>query len=77
MLATRYHGAQDVVKLPGLRRRRLMAALSQRALAKRAGVAASTVARIEIGFEVHPSTMGKLAEALKCEPIDLMEPEQI
>jgi transcriptional regulator with XRE-family HTH domain len=64
-----------VVKLPRLRQRRLQAALSQRALAKRAGVALSTIARIELGGEVYPSTIGKLAEALRCEPKDLMESE--
>jgi DNA-binding XRE family transcriptional regulator len=64
------------VYLPGLRRRRLRAALSQRALAKLAGVAASTVARVELGADVHPSTIGKLAEALKCNPVDIMEKEQ-
>lgn len=62
-----------VVTLPELRRYRLRAALSQRDLAKKAGVAASTVARIEGGHEVHPSTMRKLASALGCAPADLME----
>lgn len=70
-----YDRSWVVVTLPGLRKRRLMAALSQRDLSKRAGVAASTIARIELGAEAYPSSLRKLAEALRCEPIDLMEPE--
>jgi len=64
-----------VVKLPRLVSRRVKAALSQRALAEKAEVAASTIARIELGGEVFPSTVGKLARALGCEPADLMEDE--
>ncbi len=75
MLASRYTDASDVVTLPRLRARRLKAALSQRALAAEADVAASTIARIEMGGDVYPSTVGKLAKALKCEPAELMEPE--
>lgn len=67
----KYHQIQDVVTLPRLRWWRLQAALSQRALAKKAGVAASTIARIELGADVYPSTMGKLAAALGCKPMDL------
>ena len=61
-----------VVKLPGLRRKRELEALSQRDLATRAGVAASTVARLEQGDSAYPSTVRKLSEALNCEPSDLM-----
>lgn len=75
VLASRYTGVLDVVTLPRLKARRIKAALSQRALAEAADVAASTVARIEKGGEVYPSTVGKLAKVLKCEPSDLMEPE--
>jgi transcriptional regulator with XRE-family HTH domain len=66
---------REVVTLPGLRRARLNAALSQRDLARRAGVAASTITRIETGAQAHPSTMRKLADALGCTPRDLMQPE--
>lgn len=72
VLSAHYTSLQPVVTLPGLRRWRLKSALSQRALAARAGIAASTVARLELGAQAHPATMGKLAEVLKCEPDDLM-----
>jgi transcriptional regulator with XRE-family HTH domain len=62
-----------VVTLPNLRRFRLRVPLSQRELAKKAGTAASTVARIEAGEDVHPATARKLAEALGCKPADLMD----
>jgi transcriptional regulator with XRE-family HTH domain len=45
--------------------------LSQRALAKLAGVAFSTIARIESGAPAHPSTARKLADALECTPAEL------
>lgn len=55
--------------------RRLRAGLSQRDLAKLSGVAASTIARIEVGEEAFPSTARRLAAVLNCQPGDLMEPE--
>ena len=64
--------APYVVRLPALKRLRLEAALSQRDLAQRSGVAASTIARIESGEQAHPSTTRKLAKALNCDPVDLM-----
>lgn len=66
-------GRDYVVKLPGLWRARLRAALSQRDLAKKAGVSPSTIARIESGEESQPSTLRKLAAALEVEPRELME----
>jgi transcriptional regulator with XRE-family HTH domain len=46
-------------------------------LAERAGVSRATIAAIEAQkAEPQFSTIRKLAEALKCEPADLMEPEQ-
>jgi transcriptional regulator with XRE-family HTH domain len=64
-----------VVKLPRLAWRRVRAGLSQRDLAQRSGVAASTIARIELGREANPSTARKLAETLGCEVRHLMERE--
>ena len=55
---------------------RTSAGLSQRDLAQRSGVAASTIARIETGHEAHPSTARRLAEALGIEPRELMDPEK-
>lgn len=64
--------SQQVVTLPRLKSRRLRAALSQRDLAARSGVAASTIVRIEKGHETHPLTTRRLAEALQCDPSELM-----
>ncbi len=64
----------NVVKAPGLRRVRESFPLSQRDLAKLAGVAASTIARVESGEEAHASTIRRLAAALQCSTHDLMEP---
>ena len=64
----------DVEKLIRLREDRV---LSQRDLARMAGLAQGTVWRIEHGFsEVHPSTIRKLAEALGVEPRELVRREQ-
>ena len=50
--------------------------LSQRELARMAGLAYGTVWRIENGFtEVHPSTIRKLAETLGVEPRELVKKE--
>jgi transcriptional regulator with XRE-family HTH domain len=51
---------------------RLAAALSQRELAKKAGVSYVTVARLEGGRNAHPRTIRKLAAALKVSPGELM-----
>ena len=59
--------------LPGLRRLRLEAALTQRELAERAGVTPHTVSDLEQQLvKARPSTMRKLAAALHVEPRDLM-----
>ncbi len=63
----------SVVKLPGLVRCRLDAALSQRELAAMAGISPVTIARLEGGQEARPRTIRKLAEALKVMPRDLMK----
>lgn len=58
----------------GLREARLRKLLSQRELARRAGVALATVTNIELGkIRPHPSTLRKLADALGVEPEELAE----
>ena len=50
--------------------------LSQRELARMAGLAQGTVWRIENGFsEIHPQTIRKLARALAVEPRELVKKE--
>jgi transcriptional regulator with XRE-family HTH domain len=59
--------------LPRLRELRLREALSQRDLAELAGVAHTTVVRLEAGDRnANPSTVRKLAAALKVKPRELM-----
>ena len=59
--------------LPRLRELRLREALSQRDLAELAGVAHTTVVRLEAGDpNANPSTVRKLAAALKVKPRELM-----
>jgi transcriptional regulator with XRE-family HTH domain len=63
----------DMEKLRRLREDRV---LSQRELARMAGLAQGTVWRLENGFpEAHPSTIRKLAEALGIEPRELVRSE--
>ncbi len=60
----------DVEKLTRLREDRV---LSQRDLAKMAGLAQGTVWRLENGFtEAHPSTIRKLAKVLGVEPREMV-----
>ncbi len=66
----------NVVKLPGLLRMRLRAALTQAQLAQRAGILRPTVTRLENGKDARVSTLRKLADALACEPDDLMKEAQ-
>jgi transcriptional regulator with XRE-family HTH domain len=61
------------VALPGLKATRLRRAMTQAELAKAAGVAMGTVARLETGSPAAPSTLRKLAGALRVEPDELME----
>ncbi len=59
-----------------LKRLREDRVLSQRELAREAGLAQGTVWRIENGFsEVHPSTIRKLAPVLRVEPRELVKRE--
>jgi transcriptional regulator with XRE-family HTH domain len=65
------------VNTEGLRRLRRERALSQRALARAAGVGLDAVNRIEKGRrDALPSTLRKLAEALEVEPRKLMMGEE-
>jgi DNA-binding XRE family transcriptional regulator len=58
--------------LTRLRTLRLEAAYSQEDLAKRSGVSRTTIIRLEGGDpNVLPSTLGKLAKALKVKPTEL------
>jgi transcriptional regulator with XRE-family HTH domain len=62
-----------VVKLPGLRHQRELAALTQQQLAKRAGLYDySHVSKLERGSNARPTTVRKLADALGCTPSDLI-----
>jgi transcriptional regulator with XRE-family HTH domain len=59
-------------RLVALRARRVLAALSQRELAERAGMTQATIARLEAGRPARPTTTRKLAKALRVRPSDLM-----
>ena len=61
-----------------LRRQRLQHFLSQGELARRAGIHAVTITRLEVGTTL-PSmrTVRSLAEALGIEPGDLADPEEV
>ena len=57
-----------------LRDLRMRAALSQADLAERAGVARTTIIRLEQGDpNVNPSTLRKIARALRVKPTELWE----
>jgi DNA-binding XRE family transcriptional regulator len=63
-----------VPALPNLKELRVRAALSQRDLAKLAGVAHTTIVRLEAGDpNVLPSTTRKIARALHVKPAELMD----
>lgn len=51
-------------KVPGLQRARVRAYLTQRALAEKAGVATSTVARAEQGYPISLLATQRIADAL-------------
>ncbi len=60
--------------MPTLREVRLRRFLSQRELARRAGVAQRTIVEAEAGRQVpHAKTMRKLAEALDVDPMEVDE----
>lgn len=63
-----------VPRLDRLRDLRLRAAMTQIELAERSGVARTTIIRLEGGDpNPHPSTLKKLARALKVKPTQLWE----
>lgn len=62
--------------LPGLRKARLSALLSQAELAEKCGMSEATINRLEVGrHRARISTVRKLAQALGVEPVELMDPE--
>ena len=62
------------MRLTRLRELRLRAAMTQSELAERAGIARTTIIRLEQGHpEVLPTTVRKLARALRVKPTDLWE----
>jgi transcriptional regulator with XRE-family HTH domain len=64
-------------RLRGLRALRQDRALSQRDLARLAGVTQSTVNRLEVGHQsAYPATVRKLARALGVEPRALYGPDE-
>lgn len=62
-----------MVKLPRLKGARERKGLTQQELAERAGVSRPTVTRLEAGMQANPPTARKIAQALGCEPGDLMD----
>ena len=64
------------VRLPGLRRRRHEAALTQMELAQRAGVTPLTIVHLEAGHPARMSTLRKIARVLKVKPADLMAKQE-
>ncbi|MCA1716779.1 MAG: helix-turn-helix domain-containing protein [Actinobacteria bacterium] len=57
-----------------LKRIRLTRAMSQRKLAEVAGMSQRAIVDLETDKrEPHPSTLGKLAQALNVDPVDLLE----
>lgn len=63
----------DARKLRNLRRRRV---LTLRELGEEAGVSKDTISRIEREGTAYPSTIRKLARALKVDPSDLVPEEE-
>jgi len=64
-----------VVRLTRLRLWRERRAMTQEELAKAAGLTRATLSRLEAGAEnPYPTTVRKLAAALRVEPEHLMEP---
>ena len=65
-----------LVYLTRLRRRRLEHGWTLDDLARRTGLSRRSLSMLELSQrEPRPSTIGRIARALDCEPRDLMEPE--
>ena len=61
------------IRLRGLRGARERAALTQELLASKSGVSRKTIGDLENGRRgAHPSTLGKISEALGVEPRELI-----
>ncbi len=63
-----------MAKLMSLRTHRERQALTQRELAALATMTQATIARLEGGHDARPTTIRKLARALKVRPADLLDP---
>ena len=62
--------------LPGLKRHRILAGLTQQELAQRAGMSRENIAALEnVKHPARPRTLKKLADALGVRTQDLAEPE--
>lgn len=65
-----------MLTLGRLRRRRIEQALTQRQLGVRARLSKQAISRLERGLvEPRPSTLARLATALNCTPLDLLDPD--
>jgi transcriptional regulator with XRE-family HTH domain len=71
------HKLDLVPRLERLRQVRLRRAMSQRELARAAGLSPDTIRRLEGSAEAQFETLRKLAKALNVEPADLMAPGEI
>jgi transcriptional regulator with XRE-family HTH domain len=61
--------------LPGLKRHRILAGLTQQELAERVGMHRVSIAALEnTKHPAHPRTLKKLADALGVRTLDLAEP---
>jgi len=68
--------ADTLVRLTRLQRRRLERGWSLDQLSERTGLSKRSLSLLERGeTQPRPSTITRLAQALECEPVDLMEPE--
>lgn len=70
-----HKGSSGEVLVPSLRSKRMRLALSQEDLAEKAGVGRTTIARAERGKPIRPSSVRKIAQALKVSPWALQQPD--
>lgn len=77
LAVTLYKLAITLVHLTRLRRRRLEKGWTLVTLSKNAGLSVRTLSMLERSErEPRPQTITQLANALGCQPADMMEPEQ-